>query len=203
MFHTRNLSTFTLDKLSPYFHGVGPSVDMNTLRWEPLGEIGSHPLPITSFLAAADLTRPTHPYCNHPTTCHIPRPRPPTSFIPAMWDMYLDLKSHNLVSPSSDAPTGSFFIKPKANSTKLRAIFDGRHANGLFPFQPRHYTLQNFGTLKAHLRSLQPIYFHHTDICNFYWSFKLPHQLQSAFIAQVMDPNKNIITFRLLAPPFG
>ena len=117
--------------------------------------------------------------------------------------MALNLLNTNCATLTHLSPTGSFFIKPKNNSTKLRAIFNGKHANSLAPFTPSHYSLPNFNSLKDCLCSHQPIFFHRTDISNFYWSFILPPSHTQAFIFSLLSPTGQPTNFSLTRPPFG
>ena len=117
--------------------------------------------------------------------------------------MAIDLCNTNCASPTHLPPTGSFFIKPKNNSAKLRAIFNGQYVNSLSPFLPKHYSLPNFNSLKSSLHSLSFIFFHRTDISNFYWSFLLPPSHSSSFIFQLLSPSGQLVNFKLLRPPFG
>ena len=58
--------------------------------------------------------------------------------------MAMDLCNLNCAFVFNLPSTGHFFIKPKNNSSKLCAIFDGRYANSLYPHPPKHYSLPSF-----------------------------------------------------------
>eukprot|EP00026_Physarum_polycephalum_P000244 Phypoly_transcript_00244.p2 GENE.Phypoly_transcript_00244~~Phypoly_transcript_00244.p2 ORF type:complete len:542 (-),score=88.90 Phypoly_transcript_00244:156-1781(-) len=193
---TSTLLSFSPTSLSPYFHGFFPPPNPNSLIWNSLGPIGNYQLSLSDFTSHVDINQPR-------TKPPPPPPSPPTKFIPALWNMALDLVNTNCATITHLPPTGNFFIKPKNNSTKLRAIFNGKFANSLFPFLPTHYSLPNFNSLKQFLRSNQSIFFHRTDIANFYWSFILPPSHSSSFIFSLFSPTGKITNFALTRPPFG
>src|SRR5271163_3563819 len=105
--------------------------------------------------------------------------------------------------PTSLPPTGTIFIKPKHNSVKLCAILNARPANFIQPFLPTKFTLPNISSLKSLLKTKRHLFFHHTDVSNFYWSFILPPSLQQKFIFSIRDPAGVPHSFTLTRPPFG
>lgn len=105
---------------------------------------------------------------------------------------------------NTDAPaTGHYFIQPKPNSTKIRAIFNGVHANYRDEVEPKKFTLPNFESLKPWLRAKIPLFFHRTDVQNYFWSYVLPPELQQQFVFSVRSPLGSVENFALLRAPFG
>ncbi len=188
------LLSFSTDDLSPYFQGWLPS-SSTSQHWKPLGEVGSFPIPFSLFLDHVDWT--------HPKTPSHTSPPPPPHFSPGLWDMAKDLLSLNCITPSTSPANGYFFIKPKRNSDKLRAIFNAIHINASWPWKPTHFSLPNFESVKPALRSHNLLYFHRTDIKNFYWSFLRPPQLQDHFTFSLRSPSNSLHTYTLTRPPFG
>ena len=117
--------------------------------------------------------------------------------------MAQDLLQLGCAVPTDDDATGHFFIKPKRGSDKLRAIFNGKWINAQWPWNPLHYTLPNFEALKPLLRSHHKLFFHRTDIKNFYWSFLLPPSLSSRFVFSLRSPTGSMQSYALTRPPFG
>jgi hypothetical protein len=117
--------------------------------------------------------------------------------------MAMDFLRTDCATLTSKSATGNLFIKPKNNSLKIRAIFNGQFANSEFPFHPTHFTLPNFKNLKVTLRNRTLIFFHRTDVSNFYWSFTLPPSHTDAFIFTLLSPGNTPFNFSLTRPPFG
>lgn len=201
------LLNFDAQQLLPYYEGWMPrQLSVEKLQWTPLGPVGRYPISLDLFSFITDLDRPRH-YCSvlGCSSCSALHP-PPTArqYVPALWNMTQELLSKDCISFSPDgSPTGHYFIQPKPNSSKLRAIFHGAYANSSFPFLPSKFSLPNFESVKPYLRLLQPVFFHRTDIQNYFWSFVLPKELQSHFVFEVRDPTGVPHCFSLLRSPFG
>lgn len=206
MQYTGPLSSFDADKLMPYYEGWLPSrISMKELSWKPLGPIGNYYLNYNLYLNAIDPDKSRHicitDKCN---TCkRIKPPRPPCYFVPALWDMCLELLQNDCIVESTATPTGQYFGTPKPNSDKIRAIFNGVYCNQSDPHVPKKFSLPNFESLKPVLRKRTNVFFHHTDVCNFFWSFVLPPELHNKFVFEVLDPSCDIKRFSLNRTPFG
>ena len=190
------LFTFTPQHASPYFHGFFPPPNPNSLSWQSLGPIGSCHITSDIIYAHTDFSRPR---ASPPP----PPPRTPKYHYPALWSMALDLVNQNCAYKTNQPATTTAFIKPKLNSTKLRAILDARPANHNQPYHPTKFKLPNISSLKQLLRTHASVFFHHTDIANFYWSFILPPSHSSKFIFALLSPSGVPQNFCLTRPPFG
>jgi hypothetical protein len=65
-----------------------------------------------------------------------------------------------------------------------------------------HTSLFQTLTLSNHFFTHTPIFFHRTDIKNFYWSFILPTSHSSLFVFKVLSPSLVPIRLALTHPPF-
>jgi hypothetical protein len=64
-------------------------------------------------------------------------------------------------------------------------------------------TLSNISFFKAFFHLHSPLYFHYTNIANFYWSFILLPFHTSTFVFSLTDPLGILQTFHLICFPFG
>lgn len=198
--------SFDASKFPSYYDGwFAGCFSAKMGHWSSLGPMGYYPLNFTDYLTAINPFDPKH-YCVDPLCLqcsHISPPPHPKKFVKPLWDMTLELLDKRCVAPTSLPPTGHYFVQPKPNSSKVRAIFNGVYANAIEDFWPKTFSLPNFENVKPWLRTYANIFFHRTDVQNYFWSFILPEPLQNKFIYSVVELSGDIRNFSLLWAPFG
>lgn len=199
--HIKPLFSFDAQKSIPYYENWYPGrVSIDEGNWSNLGPIGNYPIEISVYQNAISHSSAATPVLSRTS----PKPPPaPLRFVPALWDMVVELLDKKCISKTNAPATGHYFIQPKPNSTKIRAIFNGIFANSRDGVEPKKFSLPNFESLKPWLRSKIPLFFHRTDVQNYFWSYVLPPELQYQFVFSVIDPSGNTENFALLRAPFG